>query len=98
VTDPTVTPAWKALEALSASIAPIRELVDQERNEFRSAVAGVEVDFSRQRIDSAVWKSLKELVEQCDVGQWRDHMLTGTHINTTEDRAVLHTALRLPRE
>jgi glucose-6-phosphate isomerase len=98
VTDPTVTPAWKALEALSASIAPIRELVDQKRNEFRSAVAGVEVDFSRQRIDSAVWKSLKELVEQCDVGQWRDHMLTGTHINTTEDRAVLHTALRLPRE
>jgi glucose-6-phosphate isomerase len=98
VTDPTVTPAWKALEALSASIAPSRELVDQERNEFRSAVAGVEVDFSRQRIDSAVWKSLKELVEQCDVGQWRDHMLTGTHINTTEDRAVLHTALRLPRE
>ncbi len=93
-----MTPAWKALEALSASIAPIRELVDQERNEFRSAVAGVEVDFSRQRINSAVWKSLKELVEQCDVGQWRDHMLTGKNINTTEDRAVLHTALRLPRE
>jgi glucose-6-phosphate isomerase len=93
-----MTPAWKALAAQSASLAPIRELVDQDRSEFRNSVAGIEVDFSRQRIDSAVWKGLKELVEQCHVSEWRDHMLTGDHVNTTEDRAVLHTALRLPRE
>lgn len=64
---------------------------------FRSSVAGVEVDFSRQRIDSKVWQGLKSLVEQCDVENLRDLMLTGSHINSTEKRAVLHTALRLPR-
>jgi glucose-6-phosphate isomerase len=98
VTDPTATPAWKALQIRSASIAHIRELVDQDRSEFRNSVAGVEVDFSRQRIDSTVWEGLKALVEQCNVANLRDHMLTGSHINTTENRAVLHTALRLPRE
>ena len=98
MTDPTATPAWKALEIHSASITRIRELVDQDRSEFRNSVAGVEVDFSRQRVDSTVWAGLKALVEQCDVANLRDHMLTGSHINTTENRAVLHTALRLPRE
>ena len=97
MTDPAVTPAWKALEKQSDAIAPIRELVDQDRNEFRTMLAGVEVDFSRQRIDSAVWHTLRDLVEQCAVAQLRDRMLGGAHINTTEDRAVLHTALRLPR-
>lgn len=97
MTDPTVTPAWKALEKQSTAIPPIRELVDQDRSEFRNTVAGIEVDFSRQRIDLAVWIGLKELVKQCDVAEWRDHMLNGDHVNTTEDRAVLHTALRLPR-
>ncbi len=98
MTDPTATPAWKALEIHSAIIARIRVLVDQDRSEFRNSVAGVEVDFSRQRVDSTVWAGLKALVEQCDVANLRDHMLTGSHINTTENRAVLHTALRLPRE
>jgi glucose-6-phosphate isomerase len=97
VTDPSTTPAWQSLEVLRQSIAPIRELVDQDRTEFRNTVAGVEVDFSRQRIDSATWRGLKELVEQCDVAQSRDNMLAGFHVNTTEGRAVLHTALRLPR-
>jgi glucose-6-phosphate isomerase len=93
-----VTPAWNSLEKQSTAIAPIRELVDQDRSEFRTMLAGVEVDFSRQRIDSAVWHTLKDLVDQCDVAQLRDRMLGGAHINSTEDRAVLHTALRLPRE
>lgn len=93
-----MTPAWKALEDQSSSIAPIRELVDQDRSEFRTMLAGVEVDFSRQRIDSTVWHTLSDLVDQCEVAQLRDRMLGGAHINTTEDRAVLHTALRLPRE
>jgi glucose-6-phosphate isomerase len=98
VTDPTATPAWKTLEVQSAVIAPIRDLVDQDRSEFRNTVAGIEVDFSRQRIDSTVWKGLKALVDQCNVAQLRDDMFAGLHVNTTEGRAVLHTALRLPRE
>lgn len=98
MTDPTATPAWKTLEVLNSGISPIRELADQDRSEFRNSVAGVEVDFSRQRVDSTVWAGLKALVEQCGVGNMRHQMLTGFHVNTTEDRAVLHTALRLPRE
>jgi glucose-6-phosphate isomerase len=98
VTDPTATPAWKTLEAQSAVIAPIHVLIEHDRSEFRNTVAGVEVDFSRQRIDSTVWKGLKALVDQCDVAQARDDMFAGVQINTTEGRAVLHTALRLPRE
>ena len=98
MTDPTATPAWKTLEAQSAVIAPIHELIEHDRSEFRNTVAGVEVDFSRQRIDSTVWQDLKALVDQCHVAQARDDMFAGVHINTTEGRAVLHTALRLPRE
>ncbi len=98
MTDPTTTPAWKTLEAQSAIIAPIRDLVDHDRSEFRNTVAGVEADFSRQRIDSTVWRDLKALVDQCDVARSRDDMFAGVHVNTTEGRAVLHTALRLPRD
>lgn len=98
MTDPTETPAWKALEKQCTAIAPIRELVDHDRSEFRTVLAGIEVDFSRQRIDLTGWQMLKELVDQCDVAQLRDRMLSGAHINTTEERAVLHTALRLPRD
>ena len=64
---------------------------------MRGRIGDLDVDFSRQRVDEEVWKSLEQLVEQCGVLQWRDRMLTGIHVNTTEDRAVLHTALRLPR-
>jgi glucose-6-phosphate isomerase len=98
VTDPTLTPAWKTLTQQSTGIAPIRELVDQDRDELRGNIGELEVDFSRQRVDSSVWGALKQLVVDCDVAQWRDHMFAGDHINTTEDRAVLHTALRLPKE
>ncbi len=96
--DPTLTPAWKTLTTQGADIAPIRELVDQDRSELRNNLGEIEVDFSRQRVDSSVWQTLKELVEECEVSQWRDHMFAGVHINMTEDRAVLHTTLRLPRD
>lgn len=98
MSDPTVTRAWKALEKQVTAIAPIRELVDHDRSKLRTMLAGVEVDFSRQRVDSGVWQNLKDLVVQCEVTRLRDQMFAGANINTTEDRAVLHTALRLPRE
>ena len=98
MTDPTLTPAWQTLTSAGASIAPIRELIDQDRSEFRSNLGEIEVDFSRQRIDSSVWNTLKELVVQRKVAHMRDEMCAGVHINQTEDRAVLHSALRLPRD
>jgi glucose-6-phosphate isomerase len=73
-------------------------LIDQDRSEFRTNLGEIEVDFSRQRINSSVWNTLKELVVERKVAHSRDEMCAGVHINVTEDRAVLHSALRLPRD
>ena len=81
-----------------ASIAPIRELIHQDRSELRNNLGEIEVDFTRQRIDSSVWNTLKALVVERKVADRRDEMCAGVHINQTEDRAVLHSALRLPRD
>jgi glucose-6-phosphate isomerase len=97
VSDPTLTPAWRTLTLAGALIGPIRELIHQDRSEFRNNLGEIEVDFTRQRIDSSVWNTLKELVVERKVANRRDEMCTGAHINQTEDRAVLHSALRLPR-
>ncbi|MDE0973757.1 MAG: glucose-6-phosphate isomerase [Candidatus Nanopelagicales bacterium] len=98
MSDPTLTPAWQTLTLAGASIAPIRELIDQNRSEFRSNLGEIEVDFTRQRIDASVWNTLKELVVERKVADRRDQMCAGVHVNQTEDRAVLHSALRLPRD
>ena len=97
MSDPTLTPAWRTLTLAGASIGPIRELIHQDRSEFRNNLGEIEVDFTRQRIDSSVWNTLKELVVEREVANRRDEMCAGAHINQTEDRAVLHSALRLPR-
>ena len=60
-------------------------------------VVGIHADLSKHRIDEASLSSLIELAEQRDLRTRIDEMFTGVHINTTENRAVLHTALRLPR-
>lgn len=58
--------------------------------------AGLRVDFSKQRVTHEVMDALLELAVERGVLARRDAMFSGGHINTTEDRAVLHTALRLP--
>ncbi len=59
--------------------------------------AGVTLDYSRQRMDASVLKALLRLAKERGVAQRRDDMFAGKHINVTEDRAVLHIALRLPK-
>lgn len=56
--------------------------------------AGLTLDYSRQRIAPATWQTLLALAEQCDVAGQRDAMFAGQAINATEQRAVLHVALR----
>lgn len=78
----------------------IRELfdADSERVSGLTFQAGpLTLDFSRQRVDSQVIESLLNLARQVGVVAAREAMFTGSHINNTEDRAVLHTALRLPK-
>ena len=99
--DPTRTQAWGTLASLAAGLAgtTIRDLVDAgggRSAELHMAAAGIHVDYSRQRVTSDVVETLLTLAAERGVGARRDQMLAGAHINTTEGRAVLHTALRRP--
>ena len=94
---------WDRLTALKDTVgeAHLRDLIgdDPERTD-RMLVqgAGVTLDFSRQRVDGQVLDALLGLLDERDVLQRRDAMFAGERINVTENRSVLHIALRLPRE
>lgn len=98
VVDPSDLPAWHRLGHIREILAPISiaELLTAPRTEFRHTAAGIRFDFARQRIDREGLHALLELAEQAGVFTLRDAMFEGVRINTTEDRAVLHTALRIP--
>ena len=93
------TPAWEQLARkaqLWASIH-IRDLFESDRSSFHATAAGITFDYSRQRIDEDVLTELMTIARESGLEAIRDRMLGGSHINSTENRAVLHTALRLPR-
>ena len=99
--DPTVTTAWAELTALrdAGRDTTVRDLLEADPGRCDDLVleaSGISLDLSRQRIDAQVLAALQSLATQQQVLEHRDAMLTGQHVNTTEDRAVLHTALRLP--
>lgn len=79
----------------------LRELfaadADRVRN-FTFDAAGLHVDLSKNLIDGDIVKQLVEIAKAADLEARRDAMFAGEHINNTEDRAVLHTALRIPAE
>ena len=96
--DPTTTPAWKRLTELHDSMTPdLRAWFadDPERAErFSYELGDLYVDLSKNLLTDDVRDALAELAVQVDVPGRRDAMYAGEHINITEDRAVLHTALR----
>ena len=98
MTSPTQHPAWQRLSELAAAPQPhLRERLAQPGREQMQATAlgtGIHLDHSRQALDADVWNALLELAEQAGVAQQRDAMFRGEAINTTEQRAVLHVALR----
>ncbi len=100
--DPTSTPAWSGLSTLAADFQPdLRAWFDEDagRVERLTFTAGdLFVDLSKSLLDESVLAALLALAEEVGVEQRRDAMLRGDHINVTEDRAVLHTALRLPAQ
>ena len=103
----TVTPlrertAWKALERHYAEISErsLRELFaeDPARGErFTAEAAGIFLDYSKNRIDAETLRLLLARAEESDLAGRRERMFRGEHINVSEDRAVLHVALRMPR-
>ncbi|MDO4900354.1 glucose-6-phosphate isomerase [Actinomyces sp.] len=98
--DPTTTAAWKRLTELHQSMEPdLRAWFaqDPQRAErYSYEVGDLFVDLSKNFLTDEVRDALVELAEAVDVPGRRDAMFAGEHINITEDRAVLHTALRRP--
>jgi glucose-6-phosphate isomerase len=93
--------AWQSLERHYAEISGIhlRDLfaADPTRGERLTAEAvGIYLDYSKNRITDETLALLVELAEESGVPARRDAMFRGEHINVSENRAVLHTALRLP--
>jgi glucose-6-phosphate isomerase len=98
--DPTSTKAWSRLGDLAAGFEPdLRAWFadDPGRVERLTFAAGdLHVDLSKSFLEEEVLAALLALADETGVARRRDAMLAGEHINVTEDRAVLHTALRLP--
>ena len=100
VIDPTMTPAWDKLDQLADNFEPdLRKMFadDPERTKtFTFQAADLHVDLSKNLVCPTLVGHLLALAEQTGVLDLRDRMFAGEHINVTEDRAVLHTALRRP--
>ena len=99
---PVETPAWKDLQAHYEKIKNIhlRQLFteDPQRGARLTAEgAGLYLDYSKNRITDETIKLLVELARERGVEERRDAMFRGEKINNTENRAVLHVALRAPR-
>ncbi|WP_321779756.1 glucose-6-phosphate isomerase [Schaalia cardiffensis] len=98
--DPMMTAAWEALDARADAFDPDLRAwfeADPDRaSKWTKTAADLRVDLSKNLIDEGVLADLLALAQQCGVGEQRESMFAGEHINTTEDRAVLHTALRRP--
>jgi glucose-6-phosphate isomerase len=98
------TPAWAALQGhwqAHGRDLDLREAFARDAGRFEAfALSAPEVfaDLSRQRWDGATRHFLAELAAQCRLGERRDAMLAGGIANATEGRAVLHTALRAPKD
>jgi glucose-6-phosphate isomerase len=102
ITPLTQLPAWKALEAHHTAIASqsLRDLFakDPSRGPRLTAEAeGIYLDYSKHRITDETLKLLLQLAEQSGLKARIDAMFHGDKINITEDRAVLHIALRAPK-
>ena len=98
----TASPAWKALETHYQKVreSHLRKLFsdDPKRGERMTLEAiGIYLDYSKNRVTDETLKLLLQLAEECGLRARIDAMFGGEKINITENRAVLHVALRAPR-
>ncbi|MGH8715943.1 MAG: glucose-6-phosphate isomerase [Burkholderiales bacterium] len=97
----TQSPAWKALEAHQKIMAlcHMRELFEKDPHRFEKFslhLNGMLLDYSKNLITEETMQLLLALAEQFNVKRWAEKMFSGEKINTSENRAALHTALRNP--
>jgi len=102
IPDITASSAWNALQRHHEQIASkhLREFFadDPARgSELTVSVGDLYIDYSKHRVTRETLSLLVDLAGAADVERHRDEMFAGVHINTSENRAVLHVALRMPR-
>ena len=102
ITDIAATPAWQALQRHHDEIGEkhLRELFaedPQRGTQLTLTVGDLYIDYSKHRVTRETLQLLIDLARTAGLEQRRDAMFSGVHINTSENRAVLHIALRLPR-
>lgn len=100
--DITDTAAWHSLHRHHEAIASknLRQLFDEDPargTELTLTVGDLYIDYSKHRVTRETLGLLVDLATAAGLEDRRDAMFSGAHINTSENRAVLHTALRLPR-
>jgi glucose-6-phosphate isomerase len=93
------SPVWKALEAHYKKVEPMhmRDLFEQDPKRFEKfslTFKDILLDYSKNRVTEETLSLLLALTEEADVKAWTEKMFTGEKINLTENRAVLHVALR----
>ncbi len=93
--------SWKALERHHDEIAQVtlRKLFEDDpgrAERFSVEAVGLYLDYSKNRITDETLRLLLELADEADLTGRRESMFRGDHINVSEDRAVLHVALRMP--
>ncbi|WP_296104135.1 glucose-6-phosphate isomerase [uncultured Corynebacterium sp.] len=101
--DITATEEWSALKdnAKTITSTTLRDLFANNQDRAKNlsfSVADLHIDLSKNLINDDTLAALIALAKKANLEDHRDAMFSGRHINSTEDRAVLHTALRLPAE
>ncbi|HEX8487048.1 MAG TPA: glucose-6-phosphate isomerase, partial [Propionibacteriaceae bacterium] len=100
--DPTTTKAWAALTEQHENLTPdLRGWFDADPDRAKSfsfTAGDLYVDLSKNLLDADVLASLVDLAQEVGLSERTEAMFSGQHINVTEDRAVLHTALRKPKD
>ncbi|MGI5222944.1 glucose-6-phosphate isomerase [Nocardia sp. CA-290969] len=99
--DITASAAWRKLHDHHEAVAALqlRDLFAEDPargHDLRLTAGELLIDYSKHRVTRETLRLLVELAEEAGVATQRDRMLRGEHINTSEDRAVGHTALRVP--
>ncbi len=102
ITPLTLRPSWKALDAHSKTLADVHLKTlfgdDPTRGERLTLEAvGLSLDYSKNRVTNETLALLLKLADESDLRGRIDEMFRGDKINVTENRAVLHTALRAPK-